>query len=186
LNLLRNVKMFVDGAHVLGQLAIDLKDLDPDYYISNGHKWLCSSHGSAFLYVRKPLQSEIHPPVQSHFYGLGFQKEFHFTGTRDYSNMFTLVAAIDFRNLLGDEKVRKYNNELCQNAGNMLMKRWNTTGVVPGSMTASLMNIRLPCSTSDPKCWRWSAEELQKKLENSFNIWVNGFVFNFLDFFERS
>jgi selenocysteine lyase/cysteine desulfurase len=54
----------------------------------------------------------------------------------------------------------------------MLMKRWNTTGIVPGSMTASLMNIRLPCSTKDPKCWRWSAEELQKKLESSFNIWV--------------
>jgi selenocysteine lyase/cysteine desulfurase len=30
----------VDGAHCLGNLAIDLTVIDPDFYFANGHKWL--------------------------------------------------------------------------------------------------------------------------------------------------
>ena len=102
-----------------------MKDLNPDYYIANGHKWLCSSHGSAFMYVKKSLQSDIHPPVQSHFYGEGFQKEFHFTGTRDYTTMFTFMPALEFRSQLKDENVWRYNNNLCRNAGNFVFKILN-------------------------------------------------------------
>eukprot|EP01080_Neovahlkampfia_damariscottae_P002332 gene2332-2800_t len=166
-----DVKLFVDGAHAIGQIPINIKDLDPDYYISNGHKWLCSSHGSAFMYVKKSLQSEVHPPVQSHFYGQGFQKEFHFTGTRDYTPMYTFIPALDFRDQLKDENVWTYNNNLCLNAAKMLIGRWNTTGIVPFSMNSALINIKLPCSTSSADCWRLKPWELQKILQDKYDIW---------------
>ena len=52
------------------------------------------------------------------------------------------------------------------------MNRWNTTGIVPFSMTSSLVNIRLPCSTSKPECWRLKPWELQKILQDKYDIWV--------------
>lgn len=36
---------------------------------SNGHKWLCSGKGSAFLYVAPWLQPVVHPAIISNYFG---------------------------------------------------------------------------------------------------------------------
>lgn len=164
--------MMIDAAHSLGQVPLNLKDLDPDYFLANGHKWLCSSHGSAFLYVRKSLQKSIHPAVISHFYKQGFQTEFGWTGTRDYSHMISLDAALEFREKRGDQEIRNYNNRLCRSAAEMLIKRWNTSTIAPFSMMNSLVNIRLPCNTKEPKCWTYNIEKMQREMEDKYNIWT--------------
>ena len=44
----------VDGAHSLGQ-EVDLKgklaEADPDFFVSNAHKWLYAKRGAALFYV---------------------------------------------------------------------------------------------------------------------------------------
>lgn len=109
--------VMIDGAHSLGQIPLNLTRLDPDFYFGNGHKWLQSSKGSAFLYVRPNLQSLIHPTVISHWYKEGFQQEFERTGTRDYSSYLTFIEAIQFRRWLKDERVMLHNNQLCTEVG---------------------------------------------------------------------
>ena len=52
-----DIAVLVDGAHALGQVDIDLQAMgDPDFYVSNAHKWLYAPKGAAFLYVRKDRQ----------------------------------------------------------------------------------------------------------------------------------
>lgn len=75
-----NVKVLVDGAHALGALPLNISSLDPDFYVSNAHKWLCCPKGVAFLYVRRELQSQVRPVVVSHGFGSGFSSEFVWTG----------------------------------------------------------------------------------------------------------
>lgn len=167
----KNIPTLIDAAHALGQVKINLKDLDPDYYLGNGHKWLCSSHGSAFLYVKRSLQSRTHPSVISHFYKLGFQQSFAWIGTRDYSSMFTMVAALDFREKFGEDRIIDHNNRLCRTAADFMFKRWNTTTIGPLEMMNSMINIRIPCNVQTPDCYNYKIEEIQKKLEDQ-NIWT--------------
>lgn len=76
----RGARVLIDGAHALGALDLQLAKMDPDYYVSNAHKWLCSPKGVGFLYVKRELQSGIKPAVISHGLGSGFCSEFVWSG----------------------------------------------------------------------------------------------------------
>ena len=76
----RNVPVLVDGAHALGSLPLNITSLDPDYYVTNAHKWLCAPKGAAVMYVRRDLQQSTRPLVISHGFGSGFNSEFIWAG----------------------------------------------------------------------------------------------------------
>lgn len=42
----------LDGAQSLGVVPVDVQDLACDFFVSNGHKWLCGPKGTGILYVR--------------------------------------------------------------------------------------------------------------------------------------
>ncbi|EJD49589.1 PLP-dependent transferase [Auricularia subglabra TFB-10046 SS5] len=48
-----NVWSLIDAAHAIGQVHVDLKVVDPDFWISNCHKWLYARRGCAVFYVPK-------------------------------------------------------------------------------------------------------------------------------------
>jgi len=92
----------VDGAHAPGQLPLNLKTLQADFYTGACHKWMLTPKGSSFLYVKKELQEICDPLVVSWGYKSAKPShsqflDYHQTqGTRDYSAFLTIPAAIDF------------------------------------------------------------------------------------------
>lgn len=169
------VMTIIDGAHALGQIPIDLKTIDPDYYYSNAHKWLLSSKGAAFMYVRKEHQNTTHPLVISASYspeGQNFQQEFAWTGTKDYSAYIGVIAAIRFRQQLTDAVVMGYNNQLCQQAAGLLIQAWKTDLPIPFNMSASLINIRIPCNTNDAACYTWQINDLVNLMLEKYKMYV--------------
>lgn len=107
----RNIKTIIDGAHVPGQLPLDLNNLDADFYVGACHKWLCSPKGSSFLYVKRELQHDMEPYLKSWGWGEDypefvsstqkkspsrFQNIFQWQGTRDMSAFLTVPSAIKF------------------------------------------------------------------------------------------
>jgi isopenicillin-N epimerase len=95
----------VDGAHSVGQIALDMGAIDADFYLSNGHKWLCSPKGSAFLYTRRERQPLIEPlvvgwgwgPERNRSSGSDYVDYLQYLGTNDLSAYLAVPAAIAFQ-----------------------------------------------------------------------------------------
>ena len=116
----RGVPCLVDAAHSPGQLAVDLRALDPDYWTGNLHKWCCAPKGAAVLSVRADLRDGVRPLVPSTWYGDGYHAAFDWAGTNDPSAWLSAPAAIDLLGSLGWDTVRTYGTALA---------RWGATHV---------------------------------------------------------
>ncbi len=105
----KGLLLFVDGAHPLGMVPLDLHDLGVDAYASSPHKWLTAPTGTGFLYVRREVQDRIWPTVVTS--GWDDPK----AGARRYDRLSQratpLVAAvggaIDFQMAIGRERIEQ-------------------------------------------------------------------------------
>ena len=126
--------VLIDGAHAPGVLDIDVEDIGADYYTGNCHKWLFAPKGSAFLWVNKRIQSELHPqPVVISSSGkYDYTGRFAYTGTRDYTPFATIPHAMDFidRYLGGMTKMRDYCHNLLKEGCDHLIEAWKTSYLV--------------------------------------------------------
>ena len=99
------VMSLVDGAQAIGQIPVDLSDLECDAYSASLHKWILGPAGTGFMYVRKGARDQIKSSfsdqalIDSPSLGPG--------GTADFPVRAALSTAIDFCNALGAEKIER-------------------------------------------------------------------------------
>ncbi len=149
----RNIRVLVDGAHAPGMIALNLRQIDADYYTSNHHKWLCGPKASGFLYVRRELQSEIRPLAISHAANRPrpsrsrFLAEFDWQGTYDPSALLAVPAAIAFLEShrgAGLLEHMRQNHQLAAQARQLLIDAIGASLPAPASMLGSTATIPLP------------------------------------------
>ncbi|HEV3175054.1 MAG TPA: aminotransferase class V-fold PLP-dependent enzyme [Stellaceae bacterium] len=136
--------VLIDGAHVPGQLPLDLAELGVEYYVANLHKWLMAPRGTGILWARRDLQAGLHPLTISHGYRKGFIEEFDWTGTKELTGWLSAPAGIDFFHRLGGERLMARNRELALAMGRMLSKAWDTPLAGPLQMFAAMAVVALP------------------------------------------
>lgn len=131
------VPVFIDGAHAPGQIPLDMRALDADYYTGACHKWMMTAKGSSFFYVKKELQKSIDPLVISWGYKAAFPSESQFldyhqmNGTRDYTAFLTIPAAIEFMNKYDWETVSADCRKLVQENAVVFCELLGTTPLSP-------------------------------------------------------
>ena len=169
--------VLVDGAHVVGQVrSLDLTQLggegrNIDAYLSNGHKWLYSPKGSAFLWVNptsgfvtdtfpEPTVISSTNPVDA---GTSLQERYMYISTRDYTAFLSLNAAIDFRQVVlgGEDAVYDYCRNLALSAKHYLMELWEVQAMVPDEMEEFMINIGLPVGIDSIEMGKALMEHLQ-------------------------
>jgi isopenicillin-N epimerase len=145
----------IDGAHVAGQIPLDLDSLGADFYGGNLHKWLCAPKGAGFLYARPEVQHLLKPLVVSWGYepetpGPSAFVDLHeWWGTRDIAAFLSVPAAIQFQQRNHWEDVRAASHEL---AGDAQRRICELTGIPPihsddDSWFAQMFAAPLPADT---------------------------------------
>lgn len=117
--------VLVDGAHAVGAVPLDIPAIGCDYYTSNLHKWACTPKGAAFLWAARSRQRDLLPLVTSHGYGLGFQGEFLWSGTSDWSAAMAAPTALAVLQAL-EPAASGYRTALLRRAVGLLLEAWGT------------------------------------------------------------
>jgi isopenicillin-N epimerase len=168
----------VDGAHVPGQIPLDIAAIDPDFYTGNLHKWLCAPKGAAFLYVRRDLQPRIEPLVVSWGWEAilpgesPFIDHFEFLGTKDISAPLSIPAAIDFQREHNWDAVRTECHDIVRRARPLISEALGAIPTAPeiGEWYAQMSSFLLPDSID--------AAELQRRLFDDHLIEIPTFNWN--------
>jgi selenocysteine lyase/cysteine desulfurase len=159
------VLSLVDGAQGVGLIELDLGSLDPDFFVSNCHKWLFVPRSCAVLYVPLRNQHMITSSVPtSHGYipksGSRFNpfppssksvfvNNFEFVGTADTSPFVCVKQAIEWRErvLGGEAPIMKYTETLAREGGKVVARILDTELLDNKAQTMSkcgMTNVALP------------------------------------------
>ncbi len=159
----------VDGAHVPGQLELDIAQLDADIYTGACHKWILTPKGCSFLYVKKEIQHLFDPLIVSWGYKSDHPSESQFIdyheyqGTRDFSAFLTVPKALEFRKENNWEQVSETCKLLIRNNYQSITDALGTSPICPIDKQFLVQMCSAPVCTDSPL-------ELQHLLYNEYKI----------------
>ena len=153
------VLSIVDGAHVPGQLPLDVEAVGADVYAGNCHKWLCAPKGSGFLWARPEHQDWIEPLVISWGYheDADFGERHGWQGTRDPAAYLAVPKAIEVH--------ATFDLDAAAHLADEAERRLSPFGLKPLRGARSPFMRALTVRTSDPQgLWRRLYDEHRVEL----------------------
>ena len=160
-----NIDVLVDGAHCVGHIDVDIKDLNCDYYGSSLHKWLSAPLGTGLLFVKKEKISKIEPILAGHVHQRDNIMRLNHIGTHPVHSDLAINDAIDYLESIGIERkqnrlryIQRYWSDKLRFKNNIII---NTPTVIQRS--CGIANIGVKNKTPD---------ELSKILFNEYSIFT--------------
>jgi isopenicillin-N epimerase len=168
----------IDGAHVPGQIPLDLQALGADIYAGNLHKWLCAPKGAGFLYVRPEEQGWVESLIVSWGWGAegtlapsSFVERNEWQGTRDIAAFLAVPAAICFQEENDWVNVRARCHQLASSARNQISELTGEPQISPDAPEWYAQMTACPIRTAD-------APELKRRLYDTYQVEVPVFNWN--------
>lgn len=95
------VEVMVDGAHCVGHIAVNIPELNCDYYGSSLHKWLSAPLGCGILYVAPGRAAWLWPLFASHEEDRDKLARLNHTGTHPVHTDLAISSALKYHNQIG-------------------------------------------------------------------------------------
>lgn len=149
------IQVFIDGAHAIGQIPLDLTSLDAEFYTGACHKWLMTPKGCSFLHVKKSWQEQVVPLIVSWGYEALFPSESKFidwhqmNGTRDYTAMLCVPHAIAFQKTHHWEKVAQDCKKLAYYNAHTFSHLLQSPLLAPAEYIGQMVSVQI--QTPDPE-----------------------------------
>jgi selenocysteine lyase/cysteine desulfurase len=164
------VLSLVDAAHGVGHIPLNLGELDPDFLVTNCHKWLFVPRSVAAFFVParnqhyirttmptshgfQPQRSKaIYDPMPTSGETNAMVKQFEYFGTIDGAPYCCIEEAIRFLDNVcgGDAAIHAYCTSLAREAERILVETLGTeTFDIPETHRIFFAHVRLPLRVGD-------------------------------------
>ena len=161
----KGVLSAVDGAHVVGMMALNLHDLGCDMYTSSPHKWLQSTKGSGFLYVRDEVIDRVWNTIATE--GWDDTKiraeRFQRIGSSNVPALWGLRASIKLANDIGMERIEKRHRKSADYILAEMMKRGAESWTSPdAALRCGIVTVNVPgLKRMDLENWLWTTKKIR-------------------------
>jgi len=109
-----NLLTLVDGAHAVGMIPVDVRDMGCDFYVSSPHKWLLAPKGCGLLYIREQVCDRLWNTITS----AGWDNpklraaRLQSFGSTNVSLLAGWKAAMDFWKTIGPQRIERRIRDL--------------------------------------------------------------------------
>jgi selenocysteine lyase/cysteine desulfurase len=180
-----NIQSCIDGAQAVGQIKVDINHLNPDFYVSSGHKWLFGPKGTGILYLNKQFLENTPPHYTGAYTDSKFDLklgvlEYVKTASRyEYGTINSPIvvgfgAAIDFISNIGLDKISSRGKALAAQFRAGISVSDNITILTPedSSISASILTFKIKDKQSADVCRnlrKGGATVIRSVTENNMN-----------------
>jgi selenocysteine lyase/cysteine desulfurase len=161
----KGVLSAVDGAHVPGMMALNLHDLGCDMYSSSPHKWLQSTKGSGFLYLRDEVIDRVWNTIATE--GWDDTKiraeRFQRIGSSNVPALWGLRASIKLANDIGMERIERRHRQTADYMLKEMVKRGAESWTSPdAALRCGIVTVNVPgLKRMDLENWLWQTKKIR-------------------------
>ena len=161
----KNILSAVDGAHVTGMMRLNLHDLGCDMYSSSPHKWLQATKGTGFLYVRDEVIDRIWNTIATEGWDEPELRaeRFQRIGSSNVPALWGLLAAINFANGIGMERIERRHRELCDYILAQMKNRGAESWTSPDpALRCAIATVNVPpLKRMEMENWMWNTHKIR-------------------------
>jgi len=155
----------VDGAHVVGMMAVNVHDLGCDMYSSSPHKWLQAPKGSGFLYVR----DEVIDRVWNTIVTAGWDEpklraeRFQRIGSSNVPSLWGMRAAVKMANDIGLERIERRHRKMADYILGEMTKRGAESWTSPdAALRCAIASVNVaPIQIMEIENWMWQNKKIR-------------------------
>ena len=143
----KGVITLVDGAHMHGQIPVNMHDLGCDFMAGSPHKWLFAPAGCGLLYIREEMLDQLWPAITTDAWKNKDLKaaRFMMMGTNNRAIFEGMMAGLDFAGAIGPDRIYNRIHQLARNAFDRARKLPYLKMLTPDndSMFGSLVSFQM-------------------------------------------
>ena len=187
-----NMISVIDGAHGLGMLDLDMKELGCDYYSTAGHKWLNCLPGTGVLYMKGgsdnprgmwPVLTEVYDIRDENDELLDLATQLQVRGQNDTPAFVAMVAAMDLQSDIGKKRIEERVLDLNDYLKKRIVETWGEKSLFtppPGIKNQDLSSGMASFNPNTKRKYEKEyVEKIWEKVYGEHKIWIRWV--NFLD-----
>jgi selenocysteine lyase/cysteine desulfurase len=155
----------VDGAHVIGMMPLNLRDLGCDLYSSSPHKWLMAPKGTGFLYVRDEVIDRLWNTIVT----AGWDdpklraERFQRIGSSNVPSLWGMRAAVKLANDIGLDRIERRHSKMADYILSEMVKRGAESWTSPDpALRCAIATVNVPpIQIMEIETWMWQNKKIR-------------------------
>lgn len=161
----KGILSVIDGAHVTGMMRLNVSDIGCDTYSSSPHKWLQAPKGTGFLYVRDEVIDRLWNTIVTEGWDEPKLRaeRFQRIGSSNVPTLKGLLAAINFANAIGIDRIERRHRELCDYILAEMIKRGAESWTSPDpALRCAIATVNVPpVQRKGLETWLWHQHKIR-------------------------